>query len=48
MEILELISKIITVIHRGFDIVETFLKVANGKDICNDTLKNNIDNKTKS
>lgn len=41
MEIIKLISKIISAINRGFDILETVLKISNQKNINNTTDKNN-------
>lgn len=41
MDILNFISSIITVIHRGFDIFETVLKISDPKNSGNTNLKDN-------
>lgn len=40
MEIINIVSKIITTINRGFDIIETVLKIANEKSTKNSSDKN--------
>ena len=41
MEVFKLISRILVVLHRGFDIAETFIELLNRKDTNNVTDKNN-------
>ena len=48
MEKFELILKVIAVIHRGFDVIETILKVSKEKNDVNDSLNDNIPHKNKS